>query len=75
MNFADGLPAIRLTASATLPAREYWKLIMTALIACWIAATMLGYAPQRQMLPLISSRISSAVFALPSASSPTAEQI
>ncbi len=28
-------------------------------IACWIAATMLGYAPQRQMLPLMSSRISS----------------
>ena len=44
-------------------------------IACWIAATMFGYAPQRQMLPLISSRISSAVFALPSAMSPTAEQI
>src|SRR5216683_557482 len=27
----------------------------------WMAATMLGYAPQRQILPLISSRISSAV--------------
>jgi hypothetical protein len=36
---------------------------------------MLGYAPQRQMLPLISSRISSAVLALLSAISPTAEQI
>jgi hypothetical protein len=36
---------------------------------------MLGYAPQRQMLPLINSRISSAVFALPSFIKPTAEQI
>jgi hypothetical protein len=44
-------------------------------IACWIAATMLGYAPQRQMFPLINSRISSAVFALPSAIKPVAEQI
>ena len=44
-------------------------------IACWIAATMLVYAPQRQMLPLISSRICSGVFALPSAISPAAEQI
>ena len=35
---------------------------------------MLGYAPQRQMLPLISSRISSAVFALPSSISPTADR-
>ena len=39
-------------------------------IACWIAATMLGYAPQRQMLPLMSSRISSALFALPRRSGP-----
>jgi hypothetical protein len=44
-------------------------------IACWIAATMLGYAPQRQMFPLINSRISSAVLALPSAIKPAAEQI
>ena len=44
-------------------------------IACWIAATMLGYAPQRQRLPLMSSRISSALFALPSAIRPAAEQI
>jgi hypothetical protein len=34
--------------------------------ACLIAATMFGYAPQRHMLPLISSRISSVVWALPS---------
>ena len=40
-------------------------------IACWIAATILGLAPQRQMLPLMSSRISSGVFALPSAIRPT----
>ena len=43
-------------------------------ITCRIAATMFGYAPQRQRLPLISSRTSSLVFALPSASSPAAEQ-
>ena len=36
---------------------------------------MFGYAPHRQMLPLISSRIWSAVFALPSAIRPAAEQI
>src|SRR5947209_18514832 len=42
-------------------------------IACWIAATMLGYAPHRQILPLMSSRISSALFALPSAIRPAAE--
>src|SRR5262249_19083155 len=40
-----------------------------------LGARMFGYAPQRQMLPLISSRTSSAVFALPSRISPTAEQI
>src|SRR5262249_6050944 len=44
-------------------------------ITCSIAATMLVSAPQRQILPLMSSRISSAVFALPSAISPAAEQI
>ena len=26
---------------------------------CWMAATMLGYAPHRQMLPLMNSRTSS----------------
>ena len=31
---------------------------------------MFGYAPQRQMLPLISSRMSSAVFARPSCDQP-----
>jgi hypothetical protein len=36
---------------------------------------MLGYAPHRQMLPLINSRISSAVLAFPSAIKPAAEQI
>ena len=44
-------------------------------IACWMAATMLVYAPQRQMLPLINSRICSGVFARPSAINPAAEQI
>ncbi len=39
------------------------------------AATMFGYAPQRQMLPLIASRISSSVRACPSARTPTAERI
>jgi len=38
------------------------------------AATMPTYAPQRQMLPLISSRISSPVLALPSPIRPTPEQ-
>ena len=45
------------------------------LIACMIAATMLGFAPHRQILPLMSSRISSTFLALPSAIRPAAEQI
>src|SRR5260370_37798279 len=44
-------------------------------IACWIAATVLGYAPQRQILPLMSSRISPALFALPSALSAAAARL
>ena len=39
------------------------------------ASTMLGYAPQRQMLPLIPSRISSSVRPPPSLSRPMAERI
>ena len=43
----------------------------------WIAATMFGYAPQRQRLPLMRSRISGASSGAPSASAsasiPTAE--
>ena len=46
-----------------------------ACITCSMAATMFGYAPHRQRLPLISSRMSSAVFARPSVIKPTAEQI
>src|SRR3984893_17903244 len=44
-------------------------------ITSLMAATMSVRAPQRQIFPLISSRISSAVRALPSAMSPIAEQI
>ncbi len=40
-----------------------------------MAATMFGYAPQRQRLPLICSRMSSADRACPSASRPTADMI
>ena len=75
MNFAVGSPAICRTASATSLGPCVLEIDHDLSIACSIAATMFGYAPQRQMLPLISSRISSAVFALPSAMSPTAEQI
>ena len=46
-----------------------------AFITCSMAATMLRYAPQRQMLPLINSRISSGVLARPSLIRPIAEQI
>jgi hypothetical protein len=40
-----------------------------------IAATMFGYAPHRQRLPLMNSRISSSDPALPSSSSATADMI
>src|SRR5207237_7007654 len=40
-----------------------------------IAATMFGYAPQRQRLPLMNSRISSSEPARPSCSSATADMI
>src|SRR3954451_16030510 len=40
-----------------------------------IASTMFGYAPQRQRLPLIHSRISSSLRACPSPMHATAEQI
>ena len=39
------------------------------------AAQMFGYAPQRQMLPLIPSRMAPSLSATPSASSATAERI
>src|SRR3954453_5694400 len=50
-------------------------LLLIAAMACWIAATILGYAPQRQILPLISSRISSSVCARPSLIRATADMI
>ena len=40
-----------------------------------MAATMFGYAPQRQRLPLIHSRICASFFAWPSLMQATAEQI
>ena len=42
---------------------------------CWMATTMLGYAPQRQMLPLMHSRISAADPVRCSLSSATADMI
>src|SRR5215211_4786374 len=43
--------------------------------ASLIASTIFGYAPQRQRLPLIHSRISSSLFTCPSLMQATAEQI
>src|SRR5512138_2102716 len=56
-------------------ARVLERLHVRTFRAAWIAATMFGYAPHRHRLPLIWSRTSSSVVAVPSASNATALMI